>query len=62
MNKEDLFYCYSGKLKSFLVYQNDIKYLHKGRNFKSERDFWVFARDEKLKSALDQWSINKINK
>ncbi|MFK7678811.1 hypothetical protein [Priestia megaterium] len=62
MNKEDLFYCYSGKLKSFLIYQKGIRYLHKGRNFKTERDFWVFVRSEDLKSALDEWSLNKINK
>ena len=56
---DKLFYCYSGKLKSFLIYKKDFKYLHKGHNFKTSKDFWVFNRTEELNEALTEWAQNK---
>ena len=37
MEKNDLFYCYSPKLKNFLVHKKHLKYLHKG--FHDEKIF-----------------------
>lgn len=54
--ENQFFYCYSGKLKSFLIYKNNIRYLHKGHNDKTNKDFWVFYRDEQLNNALTEWS------
>ena len=59
MQENSLFYCYSGKLKSFLMYKKYFRYLHKGHNDKTNRDFWVFSRTEELNNALTEWSLNK---
>jgi len=59
LQKNTLFYCYSGKLKSFLMYKKNLRYLHKGLNDKTQRNFWVFERSEELNDALTEWSQNK---
>lgn len=59
MDNNQLFYCYSGKLKTFLVYKKKIKYLHRGHNSNTSKDFWVFVRNEDLCNALTEWSLNK---
>lgn len=62
MEKKDFFYCYSPKLKRFLV-ENGVEYFHRGLNEKTEKYFWVFNRkDEKLGEYLTAWSEGKPNK
>lgn len=56
MKKDDLFICYSNKLKNRLV-NNNIKYIIHGFNKKSNKDFWVFIRNEKLNYILDNWNL-----
>lgn len=59
MEKSELFYCYSPKLKNHLVHKCKIKYLHKGFHEQRERWFWVFTRTEKLNDGLTEWSLTK---
>lgn len=59
MEKSDLFYCYSPKLKNFLVHKKQLKYLHKGFHDEKEKWFWVFTRNEQLNKCLSEWSLNK---
>ncbi len=61
LNQSDLFYCYSGKLKKYLIEQKNIQYIHKGFNFNDKTEFWIFIRSNKLKAALDEWGENKKN-
>lgn len=56
-----LFYCYSTNLKRFLIEDNNIKYLSKGVNDRTNKNFWLFERTEKLKKCLDEWSLRKSN-
>ena len=60
LKKSDLFYCYSGKLKRFLLKEKKIQYLHKGFNERTQKYFWVFTRNEELNNALTEWSRNKL--
>jgi len=55
LDKKDLFYCYSGKLKQFLC-NKGFRFLHKGLNDSTNKQFWVFIKDEKLNEARTQWS------
>lgn len=59
MEKKDLFYCYSPKLKRFLTSHKGIRYLHQGINASSKRSFWVFIRTEDLGNALAEWTSTK---
>jgi hypothetical protein len=56
-----LFYCYSTNLKRFLIEDNNLKYLSKGINDRTKRNFWIFERTIKLKECLDIWSLRKSN-
>ena len=41
------------------MYKKNLRYLHKGLNDKTQRNFWVFERSEELNDALTEWSQNK---
>lgn len=56
---EQFFYCYSPKLMSHLVNNKKIRYLHKGINDKTGKNFWLFKRDTRLKDVLNEWTLNK---
>lgn len=53
-SKEDLFYCYSPRLKAFLN-KKGIQHVAKGRNEKTNKIFWLFLRSDLLSEALDEW-------
>jgi len=56
-NKDFLFFCYSGKLKRFIV-KKGIQYISKGFNFKTKKDYWVFIRSNNFIFALEEWNNN----
>ena len=58
MERNDLFYCYSGKLKKFLSGKG-IRFLHKGLNDNTNKWFFVYQRDDEFYKALTEWSQNK---
>lgn len=58
MNKSELFYCYSPKLKQYLCGKG-IKFLHKGTNDNTNKWFWVFMKSDELNNVLTEWSLNK---
>jgi hypothetical protein len=58
MERDNLFYCYSGKLKKFIS-DKGIKFLHKGLNDKTNKWFFVYVRNEEFYKALTEWSQNK---
>lgn len=51
----DKFYCYSYRLVCFIK-AHGIEYIERGYNRNTQSDFWVFKRDERLNTALDNWS------
>lgn len=59
MEKSDLFYCYSPKLKRFLTTEKHINALHQGINGVTNRKFWVFIRTDGLGDALAEWTATK---
>lgn len=58
LEKSELFYCYSGKLKKFLM-SKGIRFLHKGINDSTNKWFFVYSRTDDLYKALTEWSQNK---
>ncbi|MEG2289613.1 MAG: hypothetical protein RSC24_06560 [Clostridium sp.] len=53
-----LFICYSIKLKEeFEIYK--VKHKVKGFNQKTNRNFWVYVKTDKVKEILINWSENK---
>lgn len=54
--KDDLFYCYSSRLKKFLGNTKSIRHIAKGVNEKTNKRFWLFFRTTELIEALDEWS------
>ena len=62
MSEEDikLFTCYSKNLVHFLK-EKGIKYRITGFNVKTNKQFYVFIRTEKLNKVLDEWRISKPN-
>lgn len=57
MIKNYLFYCYSPKLKTYLT-EKGIKFLHKGLNENTLKNFWVYERNPQLNTLLTEWSLN----
>ena len=62
MDKKDIFYCYSPKLKKFLGAKKQIRYLHQGINTSTNKSFWVYIRTEELGAALTEWTNTKKDK
>jgi len=52
------FFCYSINLFREMK-NNNMRYISKGTNPSTSRDFWVFERTDKLKSILDNWARTK---
>lgn len=53
-----LYCCYSVPLRNYLK-KNGVSYKIVAGNPNSHNIFWVYVRDEKLNSLLDEWSKNK---
>lgn len=51
---DSLMYCYNPIKKNFICNMG-IKYIDKGVHLKTNKTFWIFARDEKLDMVLDKW-------
>lgn len=54
MNKDKYFYCYSIKLFHFLKLKK-FRYICKGFNERTNKNYWVFERDESLLNALTEY-------
>lgn len=50
----DLFYCYSCKMKDFIKSQG-LNYLTKAKHPKTNRIFFIFKRGEELDKAIVKW-------
>ena len=57
MNVE-LYCCYSLNLRNFL-YSNGLRYKLAALNPNTQKLFWVYIKDEKLKKLLDKWDSRK---
>ena len=53
-----LYCCYSLPLRDFLI-KNGLRYKIVAKNPNSLKDFWVFVRDKKLDTLLNDWTANK---
>ena len=51
----NIFYCYSRKLKDFLV-RNKIKYLTKEIRKDNGKVYWTFEKTDSLKCLLEKWN------
>ena len=61
-DNEDLFYCYSIKLKQFLCNKR-LVYIGRGTHEKTKKNYWLFLKTPYLSMLLDEWSLNaKIGK
>ena len=56
MSRDDLFICYSNKLKNKLVQEN-VRYIIHGYNKESNKDFWIFIKDKECKKILYNWKM-----
>ena len=54
----DLYKCYSVPLMKFLV-GNGMRYEVVGKNPRNNKTFWVFVKNEKLSTYLNEWTSNK---
>jgi hypothetical protein len=53
-----LYCCYSLPLRNYLI-ENGLRYKIVAKNPNSLKDFWVFVRDKKLDTLLNDWTANK---
>lgn len=53
-----MFYCYSIKLRNFLM-KNGHKYVAKDIHKKTNRTYWCFIGDESLNKSLDSYKSLK---
>lgn len=51
-----IYTCYSVPLMKFLTIKKGIRYEIVALNPNNQKKFWVFIRDEKLNTALNEWS------
>ena len=64
ITREDLYRCFSGKQKKFLLEKGN-DYILRAKDYRSDNTFWLFIRDDKLNSDLKEWKetnprFNKI--
>ena len=59
MKNNNIFYCYSVKMKDFIKSQG-INYISKGVNKKSNRVYFTFKKSETLDEVISLW--NEIKK
>lgn len=50
----NIFYCYSRKLKDFLV-KNGLTYMNKEVRKDNDKVYWTFKKTESLNSLLKKW-------
>ena len=55
----NIFYCYSRKLKDFLI-KNGITYLYKEVRKDNGKVYWTFEKTEFLNSLLEKWKNNNL--
>jgi hypothetical protein len=56
--KDNLYYCYSPKLKKYLCKTKNISYIGKGINDETKRTYWLFIKTDELSKSLLEWSDN----
>jgi len=54
-NNNPYYFCYSINLLRF-IRDNNIENIAKGINPKTNRTYWMFLRNNKLDTILNQWS------
>ena len=62
VKNEDLFYCYSKKLSSYIYKESGIVPLTIAINPKSKRMFSLYGKSPKLQAVLDKYKEEKNNK
>lgn len=55
MSNKNYYFCYSKKLKDFLLLSG-IRYEFVGVNLKSKKPYWGFIRNDNLSDKLNKWS------
>ena len=56
-DKNDLFYCYSPKLKKYLCNKN-LSPIGRGQNQLTNKTYWLFIRSQELLDCLSEWELN----
>ena len=56
--KTELYCCYSINLRNFL-YNNGLRYKLCALNPNSQKRFWIYIKNEKLNTLLNEWSSNE---
>lgn len=54
MQNENVFYCYSAKVRRYLNDHN-VRWFEKGINPKSERPYWKYEINDKLQEHLNSY-------
>lgn len=57
-NTNDLFFCYSINLYNFLKKDKQLNYILTGKHIKTDKQFWVFNKNQILLDALDEYKEN----
>ena len=57
--KDEIYRCFSPKLKKFLCVDKGFHYINIGENNKTGRTFWIFLLTDKFSEALKEWSERK---
>jgi len=60
LNKKDLFLCYSRPFCKFLE-DNSILYIDNDIDKKTNKQFFVFLKTQRLEECREQWRKNKID-
>lgn len=55
----NIFYCYSRKLKDFLI-KNGLTYISKEVRKDNGKVYWTFEKTEFLNSLLEKWKNNNL--
>lgn len=54
MENQDLFYCYSARLRRF-IRDNGDRWIDKGIHRESNKPYWVFKRSTKLDRLIEEY-------
>lgn len=57
-NTNELFFCYSINLYNFLKKDKQLNYILTGKHIKTDKQFWVFNKNQILLDALDEYKEN----
>lgn len=58
--ENDIFYCYSKRMNYFLMSMK-FRYLSKGINSVSEKEYWTYKKSKKLDLAIQKYNSIKHN-